>query len=225
MSIPSTAYTRSCTNREEIANWLSHGAGALAAVVGLVFLELMVMQQGNTWNVVGCTVFGVSMVLLYLASTIYHAVPLDNPEAKSRWQAIDQSAIYLLIAGSYTPFILANLRTTIGWSLLSFVWIVAIVGIVGELTGRTKSRNLRVSVYVAMGWSAVLAAGPILESVPASCLVLIGLGGAAYTAGIVFFLWRSLQYHHAIWHAFVIAGTALHYIAVVKYAVPGAEVV
>lgn len=220
MEASPTLTSRKCTNREEIANWLSHGAGAIAALVGLVFLMQTVVEHGTVWNVVGCSVFGISMLLLYSASTIYHAVPQDNHEAKSRWQAIDQSAIYLLIAGSYTPFILSNLRTTVGWSLLAFVWMVAIVGIVGELTGRTKSRNLRVTVYVLMGWSAVFAGGPILESVPISCLVLIGLGGAAYTAGIVFFLWRSLQYHHAIWHAFVIAGSAFHYAAVMKYAVP-----
>lgn len=205
---------------EEVANTVTHGAAALVALVGTVVLAVLASRSGDVWHLVGTTVFGTTMVLLYAASTIYHAVPERQAERKLRWRRYDQSAIYLLIAGSYTPFILANMRTPIGWSLLTFVWLVAVFGIYGELAEKTHSTKLRVATYLAMGWSALMAIGPILKVIPMPGMALIGLGGLAYSLGVIFFMWRALRYHHAVWHLFVIAGTALHYAAVVYYALP-----
>lgn len=207
---------------EEVANTLTHGAAAVVAVVGMVALAVLASRSGDLWHLVGTSVFGVTMVLLYGASTMYHAVPEQQEQRKLRWRRYDQSAIYLLIAGSYTPFILGNMRTPIGWSLLAFVWLVAAFGIYGELAEKTHSTKLRVATYLAMGWSALMAIGPILEVMPMPGMALIGLGGLAYSLGVIFFLWRALRYHHAVWHLFVIAGTAFHYAAVVYYALPPA---
>jgi hemolysin III len=224
-SIAEQTHLRDYSESEEVANTITHGLGALAAAVGMVLLAIWTFQQGSVWHIIGTSVFGFTMVVLYAASTIYHAVPQQLEEAKQRWRRYDQSAIYLLIAGSYTPFILANMRTPIGWSLLGFVWIVAAFGIYGELAERTHSTNLRTAIYVAMGWSALFAIGPILQAMPMAGMVLIGLGGAAYSIGVVFFLWRQLRYHHAVWHLFVIAGTAFHYAAVVLCTLSPAAVV
>lgn len=225
MKLKHYSHHRDYAASEEVANWVTHGAAALAAAVGMVLLTMLATQRGDVWDIVGTTVFGVTMTLLYAASTMYHAVPDSDTQRKLRWRRYDQSAIFLLIAGSYTPFILSNLRTPVGWTLLAFVWIVAAIGIYGELSERTHSTKIRVGIYLAMGWSAVMAAGPILEVMPAAGLWLIGLGGMAYTLGVVFFLWRQLRYHHAVWHLFVIAGTACHYAAVVLYALPEAALV
>ncbi|QDU58909.1 PAQR family membrane homeostasis protein TrhA [Aeoliella mucimassa] len=203
--------------QEEVANWITHGAATLVAVVGMIQLLLLAFHQGNSWQLIGSAVFGLSMVLLYLASTVYHAVPERLHAAKQRGRRYDQAAIFLLIAGSYTPFILANMRTVVGWSLLAFVWVIALLGIYGELAEKLHSTAIRVGIYLAMGWSAVLATGSIIHVLPIQALVLIGLGGVAYTIGVVFFLWRQLPYHHAIWHLFVIAGTAFHFAAVFYY--------
>ena len=205
---------------EEVANWISHGLATLVAVVGMVMLVLRAYRTGDSWYLAGCTIFGVTMVVLYAASTLYHVVPEENHAGKHRCRRYDQSAIYLLIAGSYTPFILGMLRNPAGWSLLAFVWVVALVGIYGELGEKLHSTKIRVGIYLAMGWSAVLAAGPILRVMPVPGLVLIGLGGLSYTIGVVFFMWRQLLYHHAIWHLWVIGGTACHYAAIAYYALP-----
>lgn len=222
MKLSKLSNLRPYSDSEEVANWITHGLAAVAAVAGMVMLAIWAREQGDIWILVGAVVFGVTMVVLYLASTIYHAVPQTMEQVKHRWRRYDQSAIFLLIAGSYTPFILARMRTPVGWSLLTFVWVVAVVGIYGELAERTHSTKLRVAIYLAMGWSALVAAGPILQAVPIGGLGLIALGGLAYSIGVVFFLWRQLRYHHAVWHLFVMAGTAFHYAAVVYYALPTA---
>lgn len=222
MKLAKLTHLRPYSESEEVANWITHGVAALAAMVGMVLLAVWAKDRGDTWHLFGAVVFGLTMVVLYAASTIYHAVPQAMEQTKLRWRRYDQAAIYLLIAGSYTPFILARMRTPVGWSLLAFVWIVAVVGIYGELAERTHSTKLRVAIYLAMGWSALVAAGPILQAVPLGGLGLIALGGLAYSIGVVFFMWRQLRYHHAVWHLFVIAGTAFHYVAVVYYALPPA---
>ena len=211
---------RHYTHGEDVANWVSHGLGAIAAVVGLVVLVMRAVEQDDSWNLFGFSVFGTTMVLLYSASTAYHLVPSWLISRKAYWQTYDQSAIYLLIAGSYTPFVLGNLRTPTGWWLLGFVWLAAVVGIFCEVTGRAQSMNFRLVIYVTMGWAAVLAGGAIFHAMPLEGLRLVVLGGVAYTSGLLFFLWRSLPYHHAIWHLFVIAGTAFHFGAVYCYVVP-----
>lgn len=210
------------TPGEEIANWITHGLAALAAVVGAVVLAGIALERGDAWHIVGCTVFGITLVMLYAASAIYHAMPADFERAKRRWKTADHSAIYLLIAGSYTPFMLVNLRGPWGWSLLAVVWSMATFGILCETTRLRRFSNLRVGVYLTMGWSVVVAAKPIIDAMPVTGLALIVLGGLAYTGGVTFYVWHRLRYHHAIWHSCVVAGSALHYAAVLWYVLPTA---
>ena len=206
------------TTGEEIANAVTHGIGLLAAVAGLVVLAVIASRRGDAWQVVGCTVFGATLILLYAASTIYHSIP--SPRARPFLQALDHSAIYLLIAGTYTPFALVSLRGPWGWTLLGVVWSCAVLGVVLRATVGSRWRVFRVVLYVVMGWLVVLAARPLVEAVPARGVLLLVLGGVAYTAGIVFYACRSLPYHHAIWHLFVIAGSTLHFFAVLLSVLP-----
>lgn len=207
---------------EEIANWVTHGLAALASIAGGIVLSSLARERGDGWHVVGCTIFAATMVLLYASSAIYHATPARYPVLKKRWKTLDHAAIYLLIAGSYTPFMLVNLRGPWGWSVLAAVWIAALAGIAYELMHKTPVSKLRLCVYAGMGWLVLVAFRPLSEVVPAAGLWLIVLGGVAYTSGIRFYLWRKLRYHHAIWHLFVMLGTTLHYFAVLLYVVPAA---
>ncbi len=203
---------------EEMANSLTHGAGVVLAIVGLAVLAAFSAAHGDVWHIVGCTIFGATLVLLYTASTLYHAVPGER--AKSVLRAIDHSAIYLLIAGTYTPFALVNLRGPWGWSLLGVIWGAAIAGVILRAANGLKYRRLALAIYVAMGWAVVVATGPMLRSVEPGGLVLLVLGGLCYTGGILFYLWHSLPYNHAIWHAFVLAGSACHFFAILFYVIP-----
>jgi hemolysin III len=212
------------TRGEETANWITHGLAAVAALVGGIALSQQALTQGDAWLVTGCIVFATTMVLLYSASAIYHFTPPHFATAKKRWQTLDYSAIYLLIAGSYTPFMLVNLRGAWGWSILGVVWGMALVGVACEATRLQRICQIRVGVYVAMGWLVLVAFKPVMSAIPSAGLTLIVLGGLAYTSGIAFFLWHRLQYHHAIWHSFVIAGSVLHYAAVLLYVVPSSVV-
>jgi len=205
---------------EEIANSVTHGVGVVAAAAGLVILAVAAAQRGDAWHVVGSSVFAATLLLLYTASTLYHSIAA--PRAKSVLRVLDHSAIYLLIAGTYTPFTLVTLRGPWGWSLLGVIWSCAAVGIVLRTTIGSRWRAIPVLLYVAMGWAVVIAIRPLVLAVPAGGLTLIVLGGLAYTAGIAFYVWRRLPYHHAIWHLFVLAGSSLHYLAVLLYVIPPA---
>jgi hemolysin III len=163
-------------------------------------------------------VFGASLIFLYTASTLYHSIP--QPRAKAFLRFLDHSAIYLLIAGSYTPFTLVNLRGPWGWFLFGLVWGLAGLGIVLRVSLRGKFVPASVALYVAMGWAALLAIGPLISSIAPGGLILLLLGGIAYTAGILFYSWRRLPYNHSIWHVFVLAGSALHFFAVLFFVVP-----
>jgi hemolysin III len=203
---------------EEIANSITHAIGLVGAVIGLVVLATVAAQRGDGWRVVGGSVFGATLVLLYGASTLYHAIAA--PRAKRVLRVLDHSAIYLLIAGSYTPFALVTLRGPWGWSLLGFIWACAAVGIVLRATVGARWRVTPVLLYVTMGWIAIVAVRPMARALPTAGLTLLALGGIAYTAGIAFYAWRRLPYHHAVWHLFVLAGSALHFFAVLLYVVP-----
>jgi hemolysin III len=203
---------------EELANSLTHGVGAVLAVGGLALLVTLAAIRGDAWHVVACSIYGAAMVVLYTASTLYHAI--SRPRAKRALQVLDHAAIFLLIAGTYTPFTLVTLRGPWGWSLFGTVWGLAIAGIVLEVVFRNRWRAGSLVLYVAMGWVVVVAVRPVLAALPPGGLVLLVLGGLAYTGGLVFYAWRRLPYGHAVWHLFVIAGTALHFLAILRYVVP-----
>jgi len=202
--------------KEEIANSISHGLGLVLALVAVPVLVLSAMRAGDVRFLIGVSVFGATMVLLYLASTLYHSV---THEAAKRWfRLFDHTAIFLLIAGSYTPFALGVLRGPWGWSMLAAVWTLAIVGITLKIIARTRHSRISIVLYVLMGWLAVVATKPILELIPPPGILLILAGGIAYTGGLAFFAAHRIKYHHFIWHLFVIAGTVCHFFAVLWYA-------
>ena len=202
--------------REEVANSISHGLGLVLAVVAVPILVLAAVRGGSVPFIVGVSVFGGTMVLLYLASTLYHA--LTHEAAKQFCRLFDHTAIFLLIAGTYTPFSLGVLRGPWGWSLLAVIWALAILGITLKISVRTRYSRITIVLYVIMGWLAIVAIKPILLLVPVPGIVLIFAGGIAYTAGLAFFAAQRLRYNHFIWHLFVIAGTTCHFFAVLWYA-------
>ncbi len=205
---------------EEIVNALTHGVGAVLAVAGLIVLTSLALRHGDAWHIASCTVYGVTLVILYSASTLYHLVPLSR--AKVVFQFLDHSAIYLLIAGTYTPFTLVNLRGPWGWSLFGAVWGLALLGIVSRATFAQHRPVMAVAFYIAMGWLAVIAVKPILTSIAPGGLLLILAGGLAYTGGVIFYAWERLPYNHAVWHLFVLAGSAFQFFAVLFYVLPPA---
>ena len=202
--------------REEIANSISHGLGLVLAIVALPVLLFAAMKAGSGHNIVGVSVFGGTMVLLYLASTLYHS--MTHEEAKRLFRLFDHAAIFLLIAGTYTPFALGVLRGPWGWSLLAAVWTLAFVGITLKIRKRTRHSRISIVLYVIMGWLAVIAVKPIVMLIPLPGIVLILAGGVAYTGGLAFFAAQRIRYNHFIWHLFVIAGTTCHFFAVLWYA-------
>jgi len=201
--------------REELANTISHGLGLVLALVALPILIAAGIRAGNVQFTVGVGVFGGTMVLLYLASTLYHS--LTHESAKRLFRLFDHTAIFLLIAGTYTPFSLGVLRGRWGWSLLAAIWTLAIVGITLKIRKRTRYSPICIVLYVIMGWLAVVAVKPIFTLVPVPGILLIFAGGLAYTGGLAFFAADRIRYNHFIWHLFVIAGTTCHFFAVLWY--------
>ena len=201
---------------EEIANSVSHGLGLLAALAAFPVLVAVAAQGGSAAQVVGASVFATTAVLLYLASTLFHAV--TAPSAKRVLQVLDHSAIYLLIAGTYTPFTLGVLRGPWGWTLFGLVWGFAAVGTIVKAIGGVRYNGLSTAVYLAMGWLIIIAADPAWHLVPKWGLAWLLAGGIAYTAGALFFLAERIRYFHFVWHLFVVAGTACHFVAVLRYA-------
>jgi hemolysin III len=202
---------------EEIAHSVTHGIGLALAVAGLVVLVVFAAPQGGAGRIASSAVFGAALVLLYLASVLYHAI--SAPRAKGVLRRLDHCAIYLLIAGTYTPFALVSLRGAFGWSLFGVVWGLALLGMARELFTRRGSQVLSVALYLCLGWLAAAVIQPLARVVPGTGLVLLVSGGVAYSAGVVFFLWRRLPYHHAVWHGFVLAGSACHFFAVLFYVI------
>ncbi len=201
---------------EEIANSVSHGVGLVAALAAAPFLVVHAVRRGGTGAIVGASVFAATVVLLYLASTLYHALPRNR--AKRVFQVIDHGAIFLLIAGTYTPFTLGVLRGAWGWTLFGLVWGLAAVGVVLKAVGRLQQRTLSTLLYLGMGWLILIAIRPLWLRVPLSGLLWLLLGGIAYTAGLAFFAAKGVRYSHFVWHLFVLAGTACHFFAVLWYA-------
>ena len=207
---------RTQTLGEEIANSVSHGAALLAAIAGAPFL-IVAATRFSVTSVVAASVFAATMVLLYLTSTLYHALPAGR--AKRVFLKLDHGAIYIFIAGSYTPFALGALDGPWGWTLFGLVWSLAVVGVALKAFDRLSHPWLSTGLYLAMGWLVVIAAVPLAEHVALPGIALLLAGGLAYTAGVVFFVLDSkLRYAHAVWHGFVAAGTGFHFFAVLRYA-------
>jgi hemolysin III len=204
--------------KEEIANSITHGVGLILSIAGLGVLIAFASRLGNAWHVVSCTIFATTLILQYTFSTLYHSIQL--PRAKSVMRILDHSAIFLLIAGSYTPFMLVNLRGTWGWTLFGIVWTLALLGVLFQVSLLRRWEGISLALYIGMGWVVVVAIKPMLGAVAPGGLILLLLGGLAYTSGVVFYRWKSLSYNHAIWHGFVLAGSILHYFAVLFYVIP-----
>jgi hemolysin III len=203
---------------EEIANSITHGIGVLLAIAALGILTAFAGVYGNVWHIVSVSIYGTTLVLLYTASTLYHSI--QQPQAKYILQILDHSAIYLLIAGTYTPFTLVSLRGPWGWWLFGVIWSLAVLGLVFQLSRMRRWRGASLCLYIGMGWVIVVAIKPLIVSVPTGGIGFLVLGGLAYTAGVVFYSWKKLKFHHAIWHLFVLAGSTLHFFAVLFYVVP-----
>ena len=209
-------FDRTQTLGEEIANSVSHGVALLAAIVAVPFLILAAVDRGAA-NIVGASVFAATMVLLYFTSTLYHALPAGR--AKRVFLKLDHGAIYVFIAGSYTPFALGALAGPWGWTLFGLVWSMAALGVTLKAFDRLSHPWLSTGLYLLMGWLVLIAAVPLAQQVPLPGIALLVAGGLAYTAGTVFFMLDSrVRYAHAVWHAFVVAGTGFHVFAVLGYA-------
>jgi hemolysin III len=207
---------------EEIANSVSHGVALAAALAGIPFLIVHAARQGDAGFIVGASVFSVTIILLYLGSTLYHALPAGK--AKRVFRVIEHSAIFLLIAGTYTPFTLGVLRGAWGWSLFGVVWGLAAVGVAMKVFSKTHRPIFSTVLYLLMGWVVVVAVKPLIAVVPAAGLLWLLAGGLFYTVGVAFFATDSrLRYGHFVWHLFVMAGTACHFFAVFWYAAGSAS--
>lgn len=198
--------------REEVANALTHGLGAAAALAAGAVLITLVAQHGDGWQLAGTIVFCASLLLLYVASTLYHAIPF--PTAKARLKVFDHCAIYVLIAGTYTPFTLIGLRGAWGWSLFAVIWSLAVAGVVFKLFFTGRFKLVSTLIYVGMGWLVLVAIVPMTRALDAWALGWLFAGGVAYTAGTIFYLSRRIRYAHSIWHGFVLGGSVCHFLAV-----------
>jgi len=203
---------------EEIASSVTHGIGVLLAVGALVVMVVFAALRGTAWHVVSCAVYGATLVLMFAASTLYHS--LSRPRAKVVMKVLDHSAIYLLIAGTYTPFLLVTLRGPWGWSLFGVIWVLALVGIVFKVFFAGRFKLFSTLVYIGMGWMVIIAIRPLYKSLPLGGLTWLVAGGLFYTGGTIFYLWRRIPFNHAVWHAFVIAGSLCHFFSVMLYVIP-----
>jgi len=209
--------SRAWTLGEEVAHSITHGVGLLGSVTGLVALVILAAATHDPWRITACAIYASTLVLLYAASTLYHA--LSSTRARHVLRVLDHSAIFLLIAGTYTPFALVLLRGPWGWTLLGIVWGLAALGIAAKAMYGARWPILSTALYICMGWTVVIAVKPLVEHVPPGGIAWLVAGGLAYTGGVAFYAWTRLRYSHAIWHLFVLAGSVCHYIAVVLYVV------
>lgn len=204
---------RQLSTKEEIFNSITHGIGTLLSVAALVTLVIFAVIKGDAWHIVSFTIYGSTLVLLYLSSTLYHSFTKER--IKNLFARFDHAAIFLLIAGTYTPFLLTVLRGTFGWVLFGIIWGVALAGVVIRSIYLTRFRKLMVGLYLAMGWMFVVAVGPMIKNLPQMSMIFLFLGGIFYSVGVVFYMWRNLKYGHGIWHLFVLAGSIMHFFAVI----------
>ena len=200
------------TPLEDFLNSLSHGLGATLSLAGTAVLLALAAPEGDAWKLTSFAIFGACLTLLYLSSTLYHS--FRRPALKRVFKMLDHCAIYLLIAGTYTPFLLVNLRAGLGWPLFGVIWGLALGGIALKLWFGHRLKALRVVIYLVMGWLALVVASPLAASLPSLSLNLLVIGGIVYTLGVVFYLYQKIPFNHAIWHLFVLGGSACHFLAV-----------
>ena len=205
---------------EEIANAATHGIGAALSIAGLTVLIVLASLNGSAIHIVSLAIYGSTLVLLYLASTIYHAI--QHTRAKAVLNVLDHAAIFLLIAGTYTPFTLVSMGGVWGWTLFVMVWTLAVAGVLFKVFHRTHSARVTVPIYLAMGWLVIIAAGELLGAVGVGGTIWLLVGGLSYSFGVIFFVWERLPYNHTVWHVFVMAGSACHFTAVTMYVLPSA---
>ena len=203
---------------EELANSLTHGLGAVLGVASLAWMVTLAALHGTARHVVGAALFGSTLVLLYTMSTLYHA--FRGPQVKRVFRILDHTAIYLLIAGTYTPFCLVTLRGGWGWSLFGVVWGLALLGTIFKFLFIQRFPRLSTAIYLAMGWIVLIAAVPLWRALPAMGWVWLFGGGAFYSLGVIFYAWHRLRFHHAVWHLFVLAGSLCHVAAVLGFVIP-----
>ncbi|MEN8242880.1 MAG: hemolysin III family protein [Chloroflexota bacterium] len=215
MSATTDIFPKSERRGEAIANSLTHGFGAALSILGLIFLIIRAVNFGTVWHLVSFSIYGVSLILLYLASTVYHSIPTNKP-LNLVFQRLDHAAIYLLIAGTYTPFMLTNLRGPLGWSILGIVWGIALIGLVLKIGFPNRFKSPTVVLYVLMGWLFVVAFRDAVTQIEVLSLSLLFIGGVLYTSGILFYAWEKLPYSHAIWHLFVLGGSITHFFSVMN---------
>lgn len=203
---------RDLTSKEEIVNGITHGIGALLSVIALVVLIVVAGKHGDVLHLVSFSIYGVTLILLYLSSTLYHS--FSSPRIKNLFARFDHVSIFLLIAGTYTPILLTSIGGVWGWSLFGVIWGLALVGAVIRSIYLHRFRKLMVAVYLLMGWMFVIAGKQVYLSLPSISLTFLILGGIAYSVGVIFYMWRKLPYSHGIWHLFVLAGSILHFFAI-----------
>lgn len=203
---------------EEISHAITHGIGALLSIAGLVLLVVFAAMKGTTWHVVSCAIYGGTLVILYMNSTLYHS--LAKTRAEKVFQILDHSSIYLLIAGTYTPFTLVTLRGALGWTMFGVIWGLAVLGVIFKVFSAGRLKLLSTFLYLIMGWIIVFAIGKILHSLPTGGLVFLVIGGGLYTLGTVFYIFKKIPYFHFVWHLFVLAASIMHFFAIFFYIIP-----
>jgi hemolysin III len=208
---------REYTLKEEIASATSHGIGVGLGIAALAILTIFSVEQGDVWKIVSSAIFGSTIILMYLASTIYHSI--HSPSLKRFFKTLDHASIYLLIAGSYTPFCLVTIRGGWGWTLFGIVWGLALVGVIFKVFFVYRFAIVSVLAYILMGWVVVIAIDPIYHKLPFGGLMWLLAGGLCYTIGTIFYAWKNMKYTHSIWHLFVLAGTICHFFAVLFYVI------
>jgi hemolysin III len=203
---------------EELFNSITHGIGALVSLSGMVLLIVFSSLYGNLNHIISCTIFGITLVLLYTASTLYHS--FQNQNIKRVFKIFDHSCIYVLIAGTYTPFLLVTIRGVVGWSMLALIWSLTAIGIIFKVFFVHRFNIISTIAYILMGWLVIFAIKPLFQSLPGGGLALLIVGGLAYTLGTIFYAWEKLPFNHAIWHLFVFSGSVCHFCAVMFYVIP-----
>jgi hemolysin III len=205
-------YQQLYSSKEEIAHVVTHGIGILLSIIGLAFLILKAWAKGDQWHLVSFIIFGISLLLLYTSSTLYHSI--RGEKAKKKLRKLDHSAIYILIAGTYTPFLLTSLRGTTGWIMFAVIWGFGMTGIIIKLATQIKSKWVSAIIYLVMGWLAIFIAPSIIDNLPGISIAFLAAGGLFYSLGVIFYVWKKRPYHHAIWHLFVLGGSICHYFSI-----------
>ncbi|WP_150267580.1 PAQR family membrane homeostasis protein TrhA [Paenibacillus tepidiphilus] len=212
------ANTHTYSRREEVANAITHGIGTVLSIAALVLLVVYASLEGTAWHVVSFSIYGTTMLLLYLNSTLVHS--LKEGKWKDLFEFFDHSSIYLFIAGTYTPFLLVAIRGPLGWSLFGIIWGIALFGVLFKAFFVKRFLFMSTIFYIAMGWLIVIAWSPLAAVVASGGMTLLVAGGLLYTLGTIFYVWRGFPFHHAVWHMFVLAGSVTHFFAVLIYLLP-----